>query len=341
MRLIQPANISLSRHFRWRQVIRTSNESSHSVLTQTHNLYHGSDIKWRGRSFAATPVPSDTLPEERKAQRRVSKHERISMVENFVNKYRETNAGKFPTASMAQKEVGGSFYFLREIIQELKYNSQKSPTGTMDTTSMENGVIKKDEISTHFGEVSQLKESDEVLEKAEYKLCSQTTESIGPRDDVQQNGSVLLSKLLKKESSLAEAGQPVSKAGTVDSICKSLEPKKGPLPSISFEERLKDEDQLSVSDKSKYVTSQSHHLTDELKGSLHSDPQTSIKQETSEDKVKFERLQPKAEPQQSSESEISERELHKVPTEAASQQKSSMWQNLKSFANGIFNIWRR
>jgi molybdenum-dependent DNA-binding transcriptional regulator ModE len=38
------------------------------------------------------------------------------------------NAGKFPTISAAKKEVGGSYYTIRKIIQELEYNSKISPS---------------------------------------------------------------------------------------------------------------------------------------------------------------------------------------------------------------------
>lgn len=34
------------------------------------------------------------------------------------------NAGKFPTASFAVKQVGGSYYTVRKIIQELQYKSK-------------------------------------------------------------------------------------------------------------------------------------------------------------------------------------------------------------------------
>lgn len=37
------------------------------------------------------------------------------------------NAGKFPTITAARKEVGGSHYTIRKIIQELEYNSKIPP----------------------------------------------------------------------------------------------------------------------------------------------------------------------------------------------------------------------
>lgn len=34
------------------------------------------------------------------------------------------NAGKFPTVTAAQKEVGGSYYVVRKVLQELEYKSK-------------------------------------------------------------------------------------------------------------------------------------------------------------------------------------------------------------------------
>jgi hypothetical protein len=42
---------------------------------------------------------------------------------NFLSlcRYRSENAGKFPTVQHTKKEVGGGYYVVREIIQELEY----------------------------------------------------------------------------------------------------------------------------------------------------------------------------------------------------------------------------
>lgn len=53
------------------------------------------------------------------------------------------NAGKFPTASDARKEVGGSYYTIRQILQELEYNSKMSPIDIREATSKVNDTMKK------------------------------------------------------------------------------------------------------------------------------------------------------------------------------------------------------
>lgn len=44
------------------------------------------------------------------------------------------NAGKFPTASIAVKQVGGSYYTVRKIIQELQYKSKLSSSDILKPT---------------------------------------------------------------------------------------------------------------------------------------------------------------------------------------------------------------
>lgn len=66
------------------------------------------------------------------SKRRVSREQRKAMVEAYVAKYRIEHGGKFPTACVTQKQVGGSYYFVRYILQELEHNSKLPPLGTMD-----------------------------------------------------------------------------------------------------------------------------------------------------------------------------------------------------------------
>ncbi|ESW24502.1 hypothetical protein PHAVU_004G136200 [Phaseolus vulgaris] len=79
-------------------------------------------VQWHRWSHAAT-VPYEA-PDAQKGQKRVPRDKRRDMVELFVNKYRAENQGKFPTITDAQNQVGGSFYAIRDIIQELKYKSK-------------------------------------------------------------------------------------------------------------------------------------------------------------------------------------------------------------------------
>ncbi|KAK4435881.1 hypothetical protein Salat_0751700 [Sesamum alatum] len=56
---------------------------------------------------------------EKKSRIRRSKEERKMMVESFINKYQKSNDGNFPSLNLTHKEVGGSFYTVREIVREI------------------------------------------------------------------------------------------------------------------------------------------------------------------------------------------------------------------------------
>ncbi|KAL9143769.1 hypothetical protein ABFS82_14G255500 [Erythranthe guttata] len=295
--VLRPATISLSRQFQWCQVIKPSRTHLHPELMETSNLMHGSHIKWSGRSYAAS-APSNTM-EVKKSRRRVSKDERRYMVEKYFNKYVEMNAGKFPTVSDAVKDVGGSYYYVRQILQELIYNSKMSSMSTKDAL-VEKETLNKDEISANFAEVS-------------------------------------------RTSKVREIVSPSSKVESTDPGSETYELEQGPQSSVTVEANINDETQIfsAVSAKSEDVGPESHHSVDEPESCPTLDPQNNIRKETiHEDKVKFDGLQPKFEPQESV--EVSGRELDEVPTkELEPQKKSSVWKNLKSFANEILDIWRR
>uniref|UniRef100_A0ACD5V3A8 Uncharacterized protein n=1 Tax=Avena sativa TaxID=4498 RepID=A0ACD5V3A8_AVESA len=59
-----------------------------------------------------------------KVQKRVSKQERRARVEEFVKNYRSSHEGKFPSATSVRQQVGGSYYILWALLQELEYNSK-------------------------------------------------------------------------------------------------------------------------------------------------------------------------------------------------------------------------
>ncbi|XP_076946821.1 uncharacterized protein LOC143618509 isoform X2 [Bidens hawaiensis] len=54
-----------------------------------------------------------------KKSKRRSKEERKEMVETFVKRHQASNNGTFPSLHLTHKEVGGSYYTVREIFREL------------------------------------------------------------------------------------------------------------------------------------------------------------------------------------------------------------------------------
>lgn len=73
---------------------------------------------WSGKTFAIAAARCSD-PRDKKPRSRRSKEERKTMVESFIKKYQDLNNGKFPSLNLTHKEVGGSFYTVREIVREV------------------------------------------------------------------------------------------------------------------------------------------------------------------------------------------------------------------------------
>lgn len=71
---------------------------------------------WIGQTFALAKCNDSG---GRKSRIRRSKEERKAMVESFIKKYQNSNNGTFPSLNLTHKEVGGSFYTVREIVREI------------------------------------------------------------------------------------------------------------------------------------------------------------------------------------------------------------------------------
>ncbi|KAL3520798.1 hypothetical protein ACH5RR_018947 [Cinchona calisaya] len=79
-------------------------------------MMHATIGGWVGQTFALATCNDS---EGKKARIRRSKEERKAMVESFIKKYQNSNSGKFPSLNLTHKEVGGSFYTVREIVREI------------------------------------------------------------------------------------------------------------------------------------------------------------------------------------------------------------------------------
>ncbi|ESQ45287.1 hypothetical protein EUTSA_v10010306mg [Eutrema salsugineum] len=69
-----------------------------------------------GQIFALAK-PHDSLG--KRTRNRIPKEERKALVESFIKKHQNLNNGSFPSLSLTHKEVGGSFYTIREIVREI------------------------------------------------------------------------------------------------------------------------------------------------------------------------------------------------------------------------------
>ncbi|KVI09672.1 uncharacterized protein LOC112511853 isoform X2 [Cynara cardunculus var. scolymus] len=69
-----------------------------------------------GKTFALAKLNDSTGG---KKSKRRSKLERKGMVETFIKRYQASNNGSFPSLHLTHKQVGGSYYTVREIFREL------------------------------------------------------------------------------------------------------------------------------------------------------------------------------------------------------------------------------
>ncbi|KAF8768830.1 hypothetical protein HU200_007393 [Digitaria exilis] len=65
---------------------------------------------------------------------RMSRHQRVR------RRFRASNDGKFPSKSYVYQQVGGSYYTVREVLQELEYNHTKIPLGNVKAAPLQRTV---------------------------------------------------------------------------------------------------------------------------------------------------------------------------------------------------------
>nr|GEW97771.1 hypothetical protein [Tanacetum cinerariifolium] len=126
--------------------------SSQQAVSEISELVAGSNVQQSERSSAASVTSKKPI------RGKVAIAARKKTLESFVDKYRAMNQGKFPTPSGAKKEVGGSYYFVKKIIQEMEYNVKVS--------SVEKEPVKDDKRKTITKEIAieSSSESQEVLD---------------------------------------------------------------------------------------------------------------------------------------------------------------------------------
>nr|XP_043613630.1 uncharacterized protein LOC122585563 isoform X3 [Erigeron canadensis] len=101
---------------------------------------HAARGGWLGQTYALAKF--DDSFEGKKSGIRRSKEERKGMVENFIKRYQKLNNGDFPSLNLTRKEVGGSFYTVREIVREIIQENRvlgppKSPPGDQNLENLD------------------------------------------------------------------------------------------------------------------------------------------------------------------------------------------------------------
>ncbi|XP_006281465.2 uncharacterized protein LOC17874950 [Capsella rubella] len=119
-------------------------------VARRHTVFR-TDVKQLAR-FYGSPAVCESLTTS-KVPKRLSREDRRVLVEAYVNEYRAANAGRFPTMYATYKEVGGSYYIVREIFQELMKLKTKAPVPIGGTTLSEVSHSTPDDASSHFSPV--------------------------------------------------------------------------------------------------------------------------------------------------------------------------------------------
>ncbi|OVA10773.1 hypothetical protein BVC80_645g105 [Macleaya cordata] len=336
---------------------------SKRVLCKISNAIRRSNIQWRGRSFAAS-VPSDSSKSERR-QKRVTKDERRAMVESFVDKYRASNAGKYPTTSAAKKQVGGSYYVVKKILQELEYQSKISPLSGASQNSLKIEVPKKESqplpkveevsraettIDLKFFEpsLSQVESSTVIISndfeaKLEKEVPKKEFQPLPKVEEVSSSETTVNLKCYEPSLSKGESSTVI--------ISNDFEAKEKP-PVSSFVENEKPLFEEAVNpttrgDDSNCTKTYSYQMVQESSEVLHTHiekPQDSGKEAAKSegsldlDGLKEEVMQEAG--QEALESDKLARDIPGEETKDVVPKRSTLWGNLRSFADGVMKLWR-
>ncbi|KAK2655206.1 hypothetical protein Ddye_008258 [Dipteronia dyeriana] len=343
---------------------RTAKYSAHRFVPirnksvgELNNVACGSNIRWRGRSYAASVAPSDS-PEPQRSRKRVSKEERRALVESYVNKYRAEHNGKFPSANDAKKKVGGCFYVNRMIIKELEYKSKIS-SSNRGTENLSVGPNKKNKVTVDMGtqnELHMLAADDvEINDASEKHLGDEgaITSSVAANtlsEDIEKLTAPLQiaqSDLFATQSDLLTDDKKVEAAQGyhIDFATESRAFKEEIEKKIhKYHENADDKKEKAEDLPSKYVEIDGHKLKGETdKVSLPRFGNGDEKKEQSISEASLNSGGPKQEAKQHNMSP----ELEKTAMDISSKQAddaelakiSTLWENLKSFADGFIKMW--
>lgn len=338
------------------------------ALTGLNNVVNGSNIQWCGKSYAAS-VPSDAPKSQR--GRRLPRDERKAMVESFVNKYRVTHDGKFPTASDVRKNVGGSYYVVKIILQEVVHKCKSSsPDGTENLVG--DGLLKEHEVcidggtqnvvdkvaanNVEIGDVSEKHLEVEggpftssVAERNIFEEVENPTAPDGQPGPVnlmtENSNNVSYPQFIKPEGAKMEG----ARENHLDFVANEIHPFKEETD-ITFyqgqdtaENRKKEEPEGAPSN---FVASESPLPIGETQEVSHPSAGNADEKEeqvVSEVSVESGDTQHKAEQSKGSpELETSAIDSSSRQTDDAEvPKKTTLWDNLKSFADDFFSMWRK
>ncbi|KAI3816177.1 hypothetical protein L1987_15868 [Smallanthus sonchifolius] len=131
---------------------------------------------WLGQTYALAKF--DDSFEGKKSGIRRSKEERKGMIETFIKRYQNSNNGDFPSLNLTRKEVGGSFYTVREIVREIIQENRvlgppKSPPGDQNMEHLDSFLERYPSDSMSVDLHVQLVHTKEAQTQPEYAFISE------------------------------------------------------------------------------------------------------------------------------------------------------------------------
>lgn len=293
------------------------------------------------RSFAV--AASDESVD--KPKRCISKLERRKLVEEFVNRFVASNAGKFPKVSHVRKVTGGSFYVIREIVQELQYNHKMSLQKSeklVEATERNDVTELSCNLNTDSGD-RHIKDNEAVEQFEVEPVLNSSGSENALEEELKCSPSTEISCKSKSSCKLG-AGSEYSQAEDAETTGFEVKPLLSSSDSeIAFREEL--------------ICSSSIHSNENI---IEEVKKYSIdKQNDSSDKIQYENLTSqesstirvmdirssvsiKIGVKQSSD-KVSKSDSNNsiaLKEEADSQKGSNIWTSLKSLADGIVNFWK-
>uniref|UniRef100_A0A1D1XS14 Chaperonin n=1 Tax=Anthurium amnicola TaxID=1678845 RepID=A0A1D1XS14_9ARAE len=104
-------------------------------------------VSWVGQTFALARCGDS---QGKKPRNRRTKEERRKMVESFIKRYRDSNKGNFPSLNLTHKEVGGSFYIVREIVREIIQENKVLRPGSLNSQAFNLEDCSEQHLPEHF-----------------------------------------------------------------------------------------------------------------------------------------------------------------------------------------------
>ncbi|PON41245.1 hypothetical protein PanWU01x14_290840 [Parasponia andersonii] len=339
-----------------------------------------------GKSYAVAAAAASVNKNENEISKasadlrgkKLPKAQRRAMVEAFVFKYKAMNDGKLPSTSSVVKQVGGSYYVVKKILQEVEYQLKLSVLNKANQKALGTEVLKEDERLFKSEEFSATRSnvSLNVGVQNDFEMAVTNHVRINDASDKHidaERGSKSSSsdeKMLSEEievvnidgySELTEQNSLIK--GDAEKVVHSSVKKVYTVevenrPSNLLQEEFKnvshhvysengsENEALAQREIPVFVANENGLQMMKTKKVFH--PNVENVEDNEQKKAVSEDLQDKYSSKDktewhegSPENKPAVDKSCRQTSDAEPPKKSTLWGNLKSFADGIFNIWRK